>query len=101
MPNQYRKLPNLGGTPREVSEVVNNILDGKINSTGTFTIAANTTTTTVIDARASVDSIILFTAIGHDITHAHPYISTRSNGSFVVGHINHGHDTEIGYAILG
>jgi hypothetical protein len=101
MPNQYRKLPNLGGTPREVSEVVNNIMDGKINSTGEFTISSGTTTTTVTDARAGADSIILFTGLGHDISHTHPWVSSRANGSFVVGHQNHGHDMDVGYVIVG
>ena len=101
MANQFRNLPKEGGSPRQISEVVNNIMEGKINSTGEFTISSGTTTTTVNDRRASVNSIILFVGLGHDITHSHPWISSRSNGSFVVGHINHGHDTDIGYVIIG
>lgn len=101
MANQFRNLPKEGGSPRQISEVVNNIMEGKINSTGEFTITANTSTTTVNDRRASVNSIILFVGLGHDITHSYPWISSRSNGSFVVGHINHGHDTDIGYVIIG
>jgi hypothetical protein len=101
MVNQYRRLPNMGGTPREVAEVVNNLVEGKLNSTGVFTILANTDTTSVIDARASGSSIILFTGLGHDIAHAHPWVSSRANGSFVVGHQNHGHDMEVGYLIVG
>ena len=101
MANQFRNLPKEGGSPRQISEVVNNIMEGKINSTGEFTIASNTTTTTVNDRRASVNSMILFTGLNHDITHSHPYISSRSNGSFVVGHQNHGHDVDIGYVIIG
>lgn len=101
MANQYRKLPHMGGTPREVAEVVNNLVEGKLNSTGSFTISSGTTTTTVNDARASADSIILFVGLGHDISHAHPWLSSRSNGSFVVGHQNHGHDMDIGYLIVG
>ena len=76
-------------------------MEGKINSTGEFTISSGTTTTTVNDRRASVNSIILFVGLGSNITHSHPYISSRSNGSFVVGHLNHGHDTNIGYVIIG
>ena len=34
MRDMYRKLPMLGGQPREVSEVVNNIIEGKTNNTG-------------------------------------------------------------------
>ena len=56
----FLRLPPAGGTPRQVSEVVNRILDGKINSVGLLTLATgNATTTTLYDARISPDSIIL------------------------------------------
>jgi hypothetical protein len=57
----FLRLPPAGGQPRQVSEVVNRILDGKINSTGLLTLATgNATTTTLYDARISEDSLILF-----------------------------------------
>jgi hypothetical protein len=61
MANQYRRLPNMGGTPREVAEVVNNLVEGKINSTGEITLASSgATSTTLIDQRISPNSVILF-----------------------------------------
>ena len=61
MANQYRRLPNIGGTQREVAEVVNNLVEGKLNSTGTVTLATGgATTTTLTDRRIGPDSIILF-----------------------------------------
>ncbi len=61
MANQYRVLPYQGGTPREISEVVNNVMEGKINSTGSFTLATGgATTTTITDRRIGADSVILF-----------------------------------------
>jgi len=101
MANQFRTLPPMGGTPREVAEIVNRTVDGKLNSTGSFTISSGTTTTTVEDQRAGVDSVILFSGLGHDISHTHPWISSRANGSFVVGHQNHGHDMDVAYVIIG
>jgi len=101
MANQYRILPKEGGNPRQISEVVNNIMEGKINSTGQFTISANTGTTNVVDRRVGANSMILFTGIGNDISHSHPWISSRANGSFVVGHQNHGHDVVVGYVVIG
>lgn len=57
---QYRKLNPSGSTPREISEVVNNLLDGKSNNTGTITLATGwATTTTLYDERIGYDSIIL------------------------------------------
>jgi hypothetical protein len=57
----FRRLPQQGGSQREVAEVVNRVLDGKVNSVGLVTLATgNATTTTLYDARISPDSIILF-----------------------------------------
>lgn len=57
----FLRLPPQGGNPRQISEVVNRILDGKINSTGLVTLATgNATTTTLYDARISEDSLIVF-----------------------------------------
>ncbi len=101
MSNQYRKLPYQGGTPREISEVVNNCVEGKLNSTGSFTVLASTTTTNVTDKRVGADSIILFTGLGNDISHIHPFVSSRTTGSFVAGHNVHGHDLVVGYVVIG
>jgi hypothetical protein len=57
----FRRLPQQGGTPRDVSEIVNRILDGKINSVGLITLdTGGATSTTLYDERISDDSIILF-----------------------------------------
>jgi len=101
MANQYRTLPKEGGQPRQISEVVNNIMEGKINSTGEFTIPSGTTELTVIDKRAGVNSIIIFIAIGGDGSHNHPWLKTRNNGSFVVGSGNNGQSHDFGYIIIG
>ena len=51
----FRVLPYQGGDPRQISEVVNNLRNGKSNNTGTITLATgNATTTTLIDERISV-----------------------------------------------
>lgn len=100
MANQFRNLPKEGGSPRQISEVVNNIMEGKINSTGEFTIDGGTSTV-VSDRRASVNSIILFVGFDSHYYDVEPYISSRANGSFTVGHKNHGHAADIGYVIIG
>ena len=76
MPNQYRRLPLIGATPREISEVVNNTVEGKINSTGTVTLASSgATTTTLTDKRIGPESIILFmpTTLSAAATNNYPY----------------------------
>jgi hypothetical protein len=55
----YRKLNWQGGTPREVSEVVNNLVEGKSNNTGEITLATGgATTTTITDERIGYNSYI-------------------------------------------
>ena len=57
---QFRLLPYQGGTPREISEIVNNLMNGKSNNTGTITLATgNATSTTLYDERISVNSKII------------------------------------------
>lgn len=56
----FRVLPYQGGTPREISEVVNNLINGKSNNTGTITLATgNASSTTLYDERISPDTKII------------------------------------------
>lgn len=57
----FRILPYAGGDPRTVAEVVNGIMNGKTNNTGSITLATGgATTTTITDRRIGPDSILLF-----------------------------------------
>jgi hypothetical protein len=57
---QFRRLPTLGGTPRQIAEILNNAMDGKTNNTGTITLeTGNATSTTIYDERISVDTKIV------------------------------------------
>ncbi len=76
MVNQYRKLPFQGGNPRDVAGIVNNLVEGKINSTGTVTLATGgASTTTLIDRRIGPDSVILFmpTTVAAAAANDYPY----------------------------
>ena len=56
----FRVLNYSGATPREISEVVNNLMNGKSDNTGTITLATgNATTTTLYGERISVDTKIV------------------------------------------
>jgi len=60
----FRVLPYQGGTPREISEVVNNAMNGKTNNHGTVTLNTSwATTTTLYDERIGFDSVILLAPI--------------------------------------
>jgi hypothetical protein len=61
---QFRTLPPFGGDPRQVSEVVRGVMDGKTNNTGRITLATgNATTTTLNDERIGFDSLIFFVPV--------------------------------------
>lgn len=71
----FRILNPAGSTPREISEVVNNAMNGKTNNTGLITLATGgATSTTIYDERIGYDSVILLapnTAVAANI--ALPY----------------------------
>ena len=54
-------LPDNDEHLRIVSVYLNNTISGKLNSTGTVTLTASSTTTTLIDARIGGNSVIFFT----------------------------------------
>lgn len=55
----YRKLNWQGGTPREVAEIVNNLVEGKSNNTGEITlVASGAVSTTINDERIGYNSYI-------------------------------------------
>jgi len=56
----FRVLPPYGGDQRAVAEIVNGIMNGKTNNTGTVTLATGgATSTTITDARIGSDSKII------------------------------------------
>ena len=101
----YRKLNPAGGTPREVSEVVNNLVEGKSNNTGTVTLAvAGATTTTLTDERIGYDSIILFMPTTANAASACGglYVSAKIKGSATLTHAaNVLTDKTYGYLVVG
>ena len=77
----FRRLPPFGGDQRSVAEIVNGIMDGKTNNTGTVTLATgNATTTTITDARIGVSSsIILIPSDDVSSTLFFPYLAAQDD----------------------
>ena len=81
----YRILPFNGfWTNRNVSEVVNGIMNGKINATGTVVIT-NGTIQVLTDERIALTSVILFTARANS-EFGLPYVKTKSKGKAELGY---------------
>ena len=97
----FRILNPILATTREIAEVLNRTVDGKLNSTGTFTMPSGGADITVNDPRASVESVILLSPLNAHFYSHEPYVKTKNNGSFVIGQKNHGHASEADYVIIG
>lgn len=68
---------------RLVSTSLNSTIDGKLNSTGSITLRASQTTTTLTDERIGGNSIILFmpTTANANTAKANLYVSSRGKNS--------------------
>ena len=100
----FRALNPTGAEPRVISEVVNGILNGKINPVGTFTLTAGTNESTIYDERLSYTSVILLTPrtlnAANEMTHT--FVRDKNKGNFVVEHRNVSHsDLTFDYVLLG
>jgi hypothetical protein len=100
----YRKLNPAGSTPREISEVVNNLVEGKSNNTGIITLAvASATATTLNDERIGYESIILFMPTTANAASAmtNLYVSARAKGSATLTHsANTSADKTYSYVVI-
>ncbi len=108
----YKPAPLAWGEPHEwmrlIAEVVNNLLEGKINATGTFTLAVDSLTTTVKERRCGPNSVIIESPTtenaGGEVGIWYSSRGVESGGvpAFVV---NHGFDSRsdrtFSYAIFG
>lgn len=87
---------------RSVANVLNNVLRGKINSTGSVTLQTSATSTTVNNPLCGINSTILLSPINAT---AAGVIATTSvvagDGDFVITHGSAGSTRTFRYAILG
>lgn len=93
---------------RQHAHVINNIMRGKVNATGTVTLTANAATTTVTDFRATPECVILLMPTTANASAEQGagtiYISSRSasDNQFVITHANNAQtDRTFDYVILG
>ena len=94
----YRILPFNGlWNNRDVSEVTNGIMNGKINATGTMTVYQGTNV--LVDERISSESVILFSARSNS-EFGLPFIESKSKGESKVGYVGD-NGTKFDYVVLG
>ena len=99
----YRKLNPAGGTPREISEVVNGLMEGKSNNASDFTTTQSSTTSTIYDERIGFNSAIIFTPMNDKGASemATLYISALAKGSATITHGAHNFDCVFKYIVVG
>lgn len=105
MPTMFRTLAPFGQDPRAISEVVNGIMNGKTNNTGTITLTQSATSTTLNDRRISGDSVILFMPLNDhaadELAHGHMYVSSRGQATATITHGSHTHEMQFAYVVIG
>ena len=104
MANQFRRLQPQYADTREIAEVTNSILNGKLNCTGNIILNSSGTTTTLYNERIGYDSVIILVPRNANAAGEtdHTYVSSKAIGSCVITHRNHGHtDCEWDYVIIG
>ena len=95
----YRILPFNGiWTNRDVSEVVNGMMNGKLNATGTLVITDGSIQL-LTDERIAAESVILFSARSNS-EFGLPYIESKSKGEAKVGYVGDS-GTKFDYVVLG
>lgn len=101
----FQTLPVEGSDdPRQVAGVIRNLVDGKINATGSVTLTASSATTAVTDFRSGGDSVILLMprTANAATALATTYVSARAKQSFTLTHANNAQtDRTFSYVILG
>lgn len=96
-------IPDHGQHLRLISSALNNTIDGKLNSTGTFTTTGSRTLETVIDARCGGNSVVLWSPLTVDAAGeiTHMWLAATRNGEFDIGHRNHSKNVICKYVIIG
>ena len=100
MASYYRVLPYNGTADgRNIAEVVNNAMNGKINATGSIEIGSGEETI-LHDERIGYESVILFSARAIS-SFGLPFIKSKEKGQAVVGHPSGADGVIFDYVVLG
>lgn len=88
---------------RLLAEAVNSVRNGKVRSTGTVTLEASQTTTTLTDIRIGPESVILFMPTTQNAAgEVGYYVSARTEGQATITHATDSRtDRTFAYVVLG
>jgi hypothetical protein len=98
----FRVLNPSGATPREISEVVNNTVNGKTNNTGSITLAVDSaTSTTINDERIGFDSVVILTPTTSSASGFAYYIETGKGSATITHAVNTTAGITFRYVVVG
>ena len=102
----YVGLPVAGGDGRAVASVVNRMNQGKLNCTGSVTLAANQATTTLNDPRLAGGTVILLMPLtanaAAEIGAGTLFVTGRAKGAATLNHANNAQtDRSFDYVVIG
>lgn len=99
----FRTVSRMSGQP-DIIEVLRGAMDGKTNNTGTVTLRASETTTTIADARIGTGSVILLMPLSATAAAAMDavYVSARGKQTATLTHDSDAAtDRAFAYAVIG
>lgn len=84
------EMPNEREHRRQIAQLANNLLQGKMNTVIQVTLTPSTTTTTVSDKRIGANTGLFFSALTANAAGALTglYVSSQKNGSATLTHAN-------------
>ncbi|MEB2554046.1 hypothetical protein [Burkholderia cenocepacia] len=84
------EMPNEKEHRRQIAQLANNLLQGKMNTVIQVTLTPSTTTTTVSDKRIGANTGLFFSALTANAAGALTglYVSSQKNGSATLTHAN-------------
>ena len=102
--NFYPSVPPGGTDARTTANVIRNLVDGKSNNTGSITLTANATTSTLTDQRVGANSVIVLMPKTANAATAMTslFVSARGTGTATLTHdSNAATDRHLEYVIIG
>lgn len=92
-------------TPRQIADVVNNIMRGKQNNTAEVTLANSATSTVVTNYVVGPKSVIIFMPITSDAATEQAaggfYVSAQQNNQFTITHSSTTTTRTFRYVVVG
>jgi len=105
MTQNFLKVPtftdNQDEQNRLTANAINNILDGKINSTGEITLTNSSTTTILTDARIGGNSVILLMPTTNNAANTPVHFTNIGNGTATMNHGSGSSTRTFKYVIIG